>query len=449
MDDIVYFVFLHPQIRDMIQEIKIKNFLSFKDEVTFSFEATKDTFADEYQVFEVAPGVRLLRFAMVYGANASGKSNLLSIFRFLGSFWRELPPSVDMGTETVPFLLDHETPNKPSEFGIVFYVGNTKYWYQLVIDKYAVLLEKLFVYNSVQPTMLFDRGLENGQSIIHFGTPVKISAIEKEKISVECLKNMSFFAARNKVNVTLPEIDAAKQWLLGQIMPVIVPETALFEYAERQMTNDARLKAHLLGFLKQADFNITDVKTDLVKEAIPEQYLSLFLNDETLPASEKDRMRKEKTLTRYDTSFEHAVTVKSQISKFYLPKDLESLGTRRTFGIETAVYYAQQNNAFLAIDEVENSLHPKLLRFILLDFLRKNSRSQLMVTTHYDPLLNDISKQNDQRIFRKDSVWFTEKLDSGHTDVYSLAEFRGLNRLSSIQKAYNQGNFGAVPQIDL
>ena len=54
----------------MIQEIKIKNFLSFKDEVTFSFEATKDTFAEEYQVVEVAPGVRLLRFAMVYGANA-------------------------------------------------------------------------------------------------------------------------------------------------------------------------------------------------------------------------------------------------------------------------------------------------------------------------------------------------------------------------------------------
>ena len=173
------------------------------------------------------------------------------------------------------------------------------------------------------------------------------------------------------------------------------------------------------------------------------------MNDETLPASEKDRMRKEKTLARYDTLFEHTVTIQDKMSKFYLPKDLESLGTRRTFGIETAIYYAQQNNAFLAIDEVENSLHPQLLRFILLDFLRKKSRSQLIITTHYDPLLNDISKQNDQRIFRKDSVWFTEKLDSGHTDVYSLAEFRGLNRLSSIQKAYNQGNFGAIPQIDL
>ena len=121
----------------------------------------------------------------------------------------------------------------------------------------------------------------------------------------------------------------------------------------------------------------------------------------------------------------------------------------RTFGVETAIYYAQQTDAFLPIDEIENSLHPQLLRFILLDYLRKHTQAQLLVTTHYDPLLNDISRPDDQKIFRKDSVWFTEKKENGHTDVYSLAEFRGLNRLSSIQKAYNQGNFGAFPQIDL
>ena len=408
----------------MIQELKIKNFLSFKDEVTFSFEATKDQFAEDYQVVEVVPGVRLLRFAMVYGANASGKSNLLSVIKFLGSFWWNLPQSVDEGTDSVPFLLDLDTPNKPSEFELVFYVNNTKYCYQLVIDKQAVFSEKMYVYHSVQPTMLFDRKLENGQSVIHYGTPIRISAIEKEKISVECLKNMSFFAARNKVNVSLPELDAAKQWMTSHIMPIIVPGTALFEYAERHVATVGHLRTHLLEFLKQADFNISDVKTDVVREIAQGQY-------------------------RYDTLFEHSVTVQNQLSKFYLPKEMESSGTLRTFGIETAIYYAQQNDAVLAIDEVENSLHPQLLRFILLNFLRKKSRAQLLVTTHYDPLLNDITKLNDQRIFRNDSVWFTEKLPSGHTELYSLAEFRGLNRLSSIQKAYNQGNFGAVPQIDL
>lgn len=433
----------------MIQEIKVRNFLSFKDEVAFSFEATKDTFADEYQVVEVAPGVRLLRFAMVYGANASGKSNLLSIISFLCDFWMNLSHSMDEGTATVPFLLDQQTLNEPSEFELVFYVGSTKYWYQLALNKTAVLSEKLYIYKSVQPTLLFDRKLENEQSVIHYGAPIKISAVEKEKISVECLKNMSFFAARNKVNISLPDIDEAKQWLMNHIMPIITPGIPLFGYAERHMATDAQLKAYLLDFLRQADYNISDVKTDLIKENIPEQYLNMFLNDENIPTNEKERLRKEKTLSRYDTSFEHTVTAQDQLSKYRLPKDLESSGTLRTFGIETAIYYAQQNNAVLAIDEVENSLHPQLLKFILLEYLRKNSRSQLLITTHYDPLLNEVTKQNDQRIFRKDSVWFTEKLESGHTDVYSLAEFKGLNRLSSIQKAYNQGNFGAIPNIDL
>lgn len=216
----------------MIQEIKVKNFLSFKDEITFSFEATRDTFAEDYQVVEVAPEVRLLRFAMVYGANASGKSNLLSVLRFLGAFWRFQPQSVDMGTEVIPFRLDNETPNMPSEFEIIFYVGNTKYWYQLTTTNTDVYSEKLYYYTSVQPTMLFDRKLENEQSVIRYGAPIKLSAYEKVKISVECLKNMSFFVARNKVNISIPAIDNAMQWLTRQIMPVVLPQTMMFDFAE-------------------------------------------------------------------------------------------------------------------------------------------------------------------------------------------------------------------------
>ncbi len=432
----------------MVQEIKVKNFLSFKDEVTFSFEATKDTFAEDYQVVEVAPGVRLLRFAMVYGANASGKSNLLQVLKFLGTFWRTIPQTEDFGTEAVPFLLDNETRMNPSEFELIFYVGSTKFWYQLSIDRRTVIRERLLYYKSVQPTMLFDRKLEENQSVIHYGAPVKISSVEKEKITVECLKNMSFFAARSKVNTSLPDIDEAKNWMFTRILPLIDPKSSLLQYAVRSVANDNELKNHLLNFLQHADFNISEIKTDIRSENIPEKYLNLFLEDDVIPESEKKRIKNEKTVLHYDTSFGHVVHNDSIQDNFFLPIDSESSGTLRTFGIETAIYYAQRNESILAIDEVENSLHPQLLRFLLLDFLRNKSRSQLLITTHYDPLLNEVTKQNDQRIFRKDSVWFTEKLPSGHTDVYSLAEFRGLNRLSSIQKAYNQGNFGAFPQIN-
>ncbi|MGI5821982.1 MAG: AAA family ATPase, partial [Bacteroidales bacterium] len=130
---------------------------------------------------------------------------------------------------------------------------------------------------------------------------------------------------------------------------------------------------------------------------------------------------------------------------YNLSGELQSEGTKRIFGLEAAIYEAIQDNGVLFVDEVETSLHPQLLRFVLLNFLRKeSSRSQLLITTHYDPLLNDIDE-----IFRKDTVWFTEKTKSGHTDVYSLTDFKGLNRLSSIQKAYNYRKFGAYPEIDL
>ena len=100
----------------MIQEIKIKNFRSFRDEVTFSFEATKDKTFEDYQVVEVAKGVRLLRFALVYGANASGQSNLLQTFDFLSNFWFTTPKSIDEETGTIPFKFDANTPHEPSVF---------------------------------------------------------------------------------------------------------------------------------------------------------------------------------------------------------------------------------------------------------------------------------------------------------------------------------------------
>ena len=243
MGNIDFFVILHPANKwIMIQELKVKNFLSFKDEVTFSFEATKDTFAEDYQVVEVVPGVRLLRFAMVYGANASGKSNLLSAFDFLETFWKNPSNSIEDKTGVVPFLWDKDSPQSPSVFELVFYAEDTKYWYQLSIDEYAVHYEKLYYYKSVPPTLLFDRKLENGQSVIHYGTPVKMSAVEKEKIAVECLKNMSFFAARDKANVNIPDIDTASSWMKKQYMPVILPKISLFEYAEKKSVEDQSLK---------------------------------------------------------------------------------------------------------------------------------------------------------------------------------------------------------------
>ena len=117
----------------------------------------------------------------------------------------------------------------------------------------------------------------------------------------------------------------------------------------------------------------------------------------------------------------------------------ESVGTMRTFGIEAALFEAIQTQSVLPIDEVDTSLHPKLLEKILFEYLRTPSRTQLLVATHNDGLLDLVDD-----LIRKDSVWFTEKKKSGVTDLYKLTDFRGVNRLSSIREAYRNKRFGAT-----
>ncbi|OQA86086.1 MAG: hypothetical protein BWY27_01215 [Bacteroidetes bacterium ADurb.Bin234] len=428
----------------MIQELKIKNFLSFKDEVIFSFEATKDKTFEDYQVVQVDRNVRLLRFALVYGANASGKSNLLNAFDFLLAFWFSKTNEIDEKTDAIPFKLDINTIHQPSYFELKFYVNSTKYWYILELDEQRVYLEKLYFYTSVQPTLLFERTLENNTSVIQFNPAVvKVSNTAKEEICLKCLTNMSFFAARNQVNVNLPEIDKAINWMKNNFMPIIEPSTKMFDYAEHQILSNKNLKDYLLNFVHHADFNISDIDTHIVKEDIPQNVINFILHNEDLPDAEKERIRKEKNIKINKTTFEHSVKNERGAEKYSLESKLQSKGTKRIFGLEAAIYEQIKKNTFLAIDEMECSLHPDLVEFILKKFLEeKNNRSQLLITTHYDPLLNEIDD-----LFRKDAVWFTEKDETGHSNLYSLVEFKGLNRMSSFQRVYRNGVFGAIPNI--
>ena len=105
----------------MIQEFKVKNFLSIKDEVTLSFEATKEKNLRDVHVVEVAKGVNLLKLGIVYGKNASGKSNLINAFGFLRRFWFNISDDKEEQIENVPFLLDMESRKNPSEFALIFF----------------------------------------------------------------------------------------------------------------------------------------------------------------------------------------------------------------------------------------------------------------------------------------------------------------------------------------
>lgn len=428
----------------MIQELKIKNFLSFKDEVRFNFEASSDKFAEESQVVQINENTRLLRFAIVYGYNASGKSNLLMVLDFLAYFWSAKRKDLDAETGVVPFKHDRASTDEPSSFELVFYVGNTKYWYQLELDQHQVYLEKLSYYKTTQPIMLFERTLKDGQSDIQFNPKAeKISPAAKDMISVNCLKNMSFFVARNQVNVSLPLIDAAKDWMRNQLMPIISPTMGLTSYAQRLTAENKNLISYLVKFLHEADFNITDISSNVIVKQLTDEAIKFLTEDnggeDEASAKELERIKKERTIRQIQTIFEHTVKNTNGTETYQMDKKDESTGTMRTFGVEAALFEALRNAAVLPVDEFETSLHPTLQEKVLYEYLKTQSRSQLIITTHNDGLLDLVDD-----LIRKDSVWFTEKKPSGVTELYKLTDFRGVNRLSSIREAYKNKRFGAT-----
>ena len=255
---------------------------------------------------------------------------------------------------------------------------------------------------------------------------------------------MSVLAAYNRVNVAVPEIDNVTQWMKNQYsLPSIEPHTSLVDFAEQMIAKNASIKKHILDFLCKADYNITNINTEVIEENVPDDMLSLLISKiGNLPDDEKERLKKERTIKLTKTEFEHKVINKDGVRKlFKMSKGLQSAGTIRTLGLASAISQLVDNNAFLAIDEIESSLHPRLVEFIIEDFFKQKGQSQLLLTTHYDGLLEE------DDLLRKDSIWFTNKKESGATELYSLADFKGINRISSLQKAYKYGKFGATPNI--
>lgn len=392
----------------MIQELKIRNYKSFRDEVELSFEPSDN---DRYNsVVEMPDGVKLLRFAVVLGANASGKSNLLDGVEFLRRFWNTLPSTNDDGTDVQPFLLRKDALLFDTEFELKFYVDRIRYWYKLKVNPEKVCHESLYVYLSNRPTKVFCREDVNGVSKLNFNPAVvKLSQAEIEVMTMNCLRNMSLLAALKKVNVSVSYLDNMRRWIDNRILPLQSGAlSSLSNDAKKHIADNEDFREYLLQFAKEADFNISDIK-----------------------------------IQKMAALFGHKVENSDGTQTFILPESCQSTGTKRMVEIESMIYEQLKRQAFLCIDEIEASMHPNLMEYILSKFVNTaDNESQLLVSTHYDPILKDIDD-----IFGKDSVWFTEKEKDGNSQLFSLVDFKGLNKLSSIHRAYMNGRFGALPNV--
>lgn len=425
----------------MILELKFKNFLSFKDEVVFSFEATSDKYLEDYYVAEPEPGVRILKMAMIYGANASGKSNVLHAFDFVGSFVKRIPTQSEKSTEFIPFkFVDNQ--DLPGSFDMIFYIEGTKYKYSLVLDEEKVHSEILHYYPGTQPAIIFERTLDikNDTSILKFGSKIKLSDQAIEAIQLKTLKNMSVFAAFTQVNISLPQLNIPLNWFRKQFMPMIDPYSSLTNYSDSYIKKDERVKNQALDFINKADFNISAVSFKKQTTWLDDEVLKL-IEAGSMPNEQKHKLLNEKAIHIDKRLFEHKIIINNKVKYYSLPDELESKGTLRYYGLSAPFFNAISNDSFLSIDEIGTALHPLLVMHFLKEFLKKSNKAQLLFSTHNDSLLSE------KDIIRKDAIWFTEKDNQGITSLYSLSDFN-IRKELSYYNAYKQGKFGAIPNLN-
>jgi hypothetical protein len=225
-------------------------------------------------------------------------------------------------------------------------------------------------------------------------------------------------------------IDDAREWFRMSLSNMINPGSQMFIQAQERMEEDANAKNELLEFIKYADFNVVDLQTYRSQVDLAEAIRDILIKSgQDIP-------------TRLNTNFVHKVVNEKGDEYYVLPASLQSRGTKRILGLEAAVNAAKTQSAVIPIDEIDSSLHPDLVEYFLYQFLSSDSQSQIIATTHYDSLLDTIDD-----LLRKDSIWFAEKHQDGNSDLYSLVEYKGLNKISSFRRSYRGGRFGAVPNI--
>ncbi len=424
----------------MIAEFSIENFFSIKSTQKISFEPSADTFMSDEYSYEVKDGVRLLKVGIIYGANASGKTNILNAIEFFKMLVLRMPKDRTEKTGVVPFMLDDTSRNEKTKMSMVFYINQSKYILSFELDAKHIYSETLIVYDSIRPTKLYNRSYDaaTDSSTIDFGVNLKMTKKSQDVISGNTINNCSVLAAFGKSNVERTRLNDVYDYFAKQVKDVLAPGMSgmlLSGYVKSRLDKDEAgdLKKFILNFLKASDFNIEDVVLHEEEELITPELEQLIQNAPIDKDAKAEMLRKGK-ITNTELTFKH----KAGDKVYDLSEEYESNGTMRFLGMAVILNFLLKTNRFVPIDEVETSIHYELLAYFLKVFLaNSNGTSQMLLTTHDINLLNE-------DFIRRDTIWFTDKDEFGETKIVRLSSL-GLHKNLSPYNAYKQGKLVKLP----
>lgn len=430
----------------MIIDLSIRNFGPIKDEQTLSFEATKDMRLENYYVVEALPNLRLLKCAIIYEPNASGKSTIVEAIEFLRDLVLHPEDQKNNNLDFNPFLFDDASRDATSVIALSFVHNAIRYSYKVEFTTRCIISERLYYYPKGRQADLFVRttDVHSQTSQVQFGSTVKVTSKDLIVLNGNTLWNNTVLGAFTKSNVLIPALREAVEWFTSSLFSMISPTTDLFAWTSNRVEGDTAFKAAIIKLLKEADIQIDDLEIELKEQEIDETTLNLL--SQLLADAGENRLevlKETRKLITKDVVFHHTVTTDRGRQTYKLSSILESNGTRRYYGLSGILATLMDRNKVLSIDEIETSLHPDLVQHFILKHLAHSTSSQLLITTHNLFLLDN------QDVLRRDAVWFTQKQDNGATELFSLADFSSatIRQGISILNSYKIGKLGAKPQL--
>lgn len=436
---LLYLQSIYKLTGKMIINFSLQNFGSVKDKQTLTFEADKSDHLENSYIIHTN-GLRLLKIALIYGANASGKSTILKALEFLRDI--VLEPETKKTDELVfqPFLFDAETPNQNSVISIEFIANDTKYFYEVEFFRKAVVNETLNFYDPNKANV-YKRttDINNQFTEIKFGSKIKIDKTIEKNLEANTLWNNTVLGGFLKTNVDVKELKEAVEWFKNYLRPLIYTKTQLEGFVTSKIDKGELSKSDVISILKKADFHISDIVIQEEEKEVPDGFIEFVKKQLKAPDNEVKKLEEKGKITSVNIEFEHTVNQ----TKYTLPIEMESQGTRRFYGFAGLLALSIKNPTAFPIDELESSLHPDLYSHFILSFLLNTDKSQIIATTHNREILDN------KDVFRNDAIWFTDKNENCSTELYSLADFDSsiIRNTTNIYNAYKSGKLKATPNL--
>lgn len=414
----------------MLIEFRVKNFRSLRDEQVLSLVASPDkSLLDTHALdtgLKAAP--HLLKSTVVYGANASGKSNLVKALQYMRGVVLEsaaLQPGQTFD-RLHPFKLDAMSSGQPTEFEVTFLLAGVRYQYGFAMNAQRIVSEQLLVYKAFKPQRWFERHFdaESGKDVYEFGPSLKGA---KNLWEGATRPNALFLSVAVQLNSDA--LHPVFDWFANRLV-IFNEQSPLSPQFSVQMLKREEQRKAICEFLRAADISISDI------EVATKQAMVHTINFD-LATGKREETAGEQAVD--EVKFHHV----TEHGKAVFDLMDESSGTRNLLFLTGPILDILNKGQTLVVDELDTSLHTLLVQALVRLFHRPDVNTggaQLIFTTHDTSLLDAYG------LFRRDQIWFVEKRQDQNSSLYPLLDFSP-RKNEALERGYLQGRYGALPLL--